>query len=117
MNVSNLEITKAVEAELTSANEKHPPFASLHEAYAVIKEELEEAEYELGEACDSLEGAWGCIKQDNAEDALKHLGLLGIRAKRLAMEACQVVAMCDKAEQSLRGEEKYHRHKEVKNRG
>lgn len=105
MNVSNLEITKAIEAELTSANEKHPPFASLHEAYAVIKEELEEAEYELGEACDSLEGAWECIKQDNAEDALKHLGWLGIHAKRLAMEACQVAAMCDKADQSLRCEE------------
>lgn len=105
MNACRQEILCAVATELTSANEKHPPFASLHEAYAVIKEELEEAEYELGEACDSLEGAWECIKQDNAEDALKHLGLLGIRAKRLAMEACQVVAMCDKAEQSLRGEE------------
>jgi hypothetical protein len=105
MNVCRQEILCAVATELTSANEKHPPFASLHEAYAVIKEELEEAECELEKACDCLECAWECIKQDNAEDALKHLGWLRIRAKHLAMEACQVAAMCDKAEQSLRGKE------------
>lgn len=41
-------IEKLAEIELAEANIKHPPkFASLHEAYAVAKEELEEADEEL----------------------------------------------------------------------
>ena len=43
MNVCKDEIRDAIEHELVSANEIHPLFASLHEAYAVILEELEEA--------------------------------------------------------------------------
>lgn len=104
MNVSNPEITKAIEAELTSANEKYPPFASLHEAYAVIKEELEEVEDEFKTAGNQLDLAWSSIKNDD-DNALSNFALLGMTAIRLAMEACQVAAMCNKADQSLRGEE------------
>lgn len=105
MNVSNPEITKAIEAELTSANEKHPPFASLHEAYAVIKEELEEAEEELVLAKQVLKYAWYGIRSDNTDLTFENIDELKKNAIHLAMEACQVAAMCDKAEQSLRGEE------------
>ena len=103
MNVSNLEILYAVEAELTSANEKHPPFASLHEAYAVIKEELEEAEEELVLAKRVLNYAWHSIRCDDVDMALENIDYVRECAEQLAMEACQVAAMCIKAVQSETG--------------
>lgn len=101
MNVCKNEIKDAIEAELVSANETHPPFASLHEAYAVILEELEEATDELMLCSKSIQKAWHCIKEDNIQGTLAHFARLKYRAERLAMEACQVAAMANKAEQSF----------------
>lgn len=96
MDVIKEEIQGAIEKELTAAMEKHPLFASLHEAYGVIKEEKEEAMGEFAEIERSFSMAWGLIKQDSPL-ALNHLKGVGYAAERLAIEACQIAAMCKKA--------------------
>lgn len=101
MNVCENEIRDAIEAELVSANEKQPPFTSLHEAYAVILEEFEETDDELMLCNECIQKAWHCIKDDNIQGALHYFARLKYRAERLAMEACQVAAMAIKAEQSF----------------
>jgi len=40
-------INQLIEDELSRANAKYPPFASRHEGYAVLKEEIEEADEEI----------------------------------------------------------------------
>jgi hypothetical protein len=101
MNVCENEIRDAVEAELIAANEKYPPFASLHEAYAVILEEYEEADDELM-ACDEfIQDVWRYTKEDNTQGALEAFKYLKHRAEHLAQEACQMAAMANKAEQSF----------------
>ena len=76
------------------ANEQHPLFASNHEGYAVIHEEMEEARDEIlkMEYYDGL--LWSDVKEDenvdeDAEEVEKH-------AVRCACECIQVEAMCRK---------------------
>ncbi|MDE6020305.1 MAG: hypothetical protein K2H01_04795 [Ruminococcus sp.] len=101
MNVCENEIRDAIEAELIAANEKHPPFASLHEAYAVTLEELEEATDELMLCNEHLQEIWTCTKDDDVHGALEAFEKLKYCAQRLSMEGCQVAAMAIKAEQSI----------------
>lgn len=101
MNVCENEIRDAVEVELIAANEKHPPFASLHEAYAVILEELEEATTELMLCNGYIQEVWKCTKDDDIQGALEAFEKLKHTSQRLAMEACQADAMAIKAEQSF----------------
>lgn len=100
MNVCQNEIRDAIEHELVSANEIHPPFASLHEAYAVILEELEEAEEQLKLCKTLLELAWERIRNDSITHALITMRSIERTAGHLAEEACQVSAMAIKAQQS-----------------
>ena len=82
--------------ELVDANTKHDPkFNSPHEAYAVIKEELEEMFDEAEYSVFYLGKLWEHVKAD--DDCTQQLDLLKSRAVMVAQEAIQVVAMCDKA--------------------
>ncbi|MDE6020537.1 MAG: hypothetical protein K2H01_06050 [Ruminococcus sp.] len=101
MNVCKNEISDAVEAELVAANEKYPPFASLHEAYAVVKEEFEEAKVEIDEYKKLMDDFWNCIKDDDIRGALELTAKMKHTGIRLAMEASQMAAMAIKAEQSI----------------
>ncbi len=64
------EVFKLVEKELESANRKFPLFNSSHEAYAVIKEELDEY--------------WECVMKDRCKaeqrDELKQVAAMAIKA-------------------------------------
>lgn len=102
MNVCKDEIRDAIEHELVSANEIHPPFASLHEAYAVILEELEEAEEQFKLCKTQLELAWERIRSNSITPTLITMRSLERAAEHLAEEACQVSAMAIKAQQSER---------------
>lgn len=104
MNAIKEEIRGAIGKELTAAMQKHPLFASLHEAYGVIREELDEATEELAD-CERFFGmAWKQIRVDCPELALQHISRLKDAAERLAIEAVQVSAMCEKAIRSERKE-------------
>lgn len=101
-------IEKLINEELQSANKKFPLFSSWHEAYAVILEEVEEAQREMEMLADAkLPRFWNRVKNKHVSPA-SYAGDMGeIRgyAVRAIEELIQVAAMCDKAAMSL-GEEK-----------
>lgn len=94
MNTVEGKVLELVKMELTAANEKHPPFASQHEGYAVIKEEIEETEEALEKLNRCLEYAWEKIKKDF--DAKEQIELCEGFAAWAACELIQVAAMCEK---------------------
>lgn len=103
MNVIHNEIRDVIEKELVSACEKFPMFASLHEASAVIFEEYQEAREELEDCLRFFDLAWQQIRLNNSALALNHITRMKYASERLAIEACQMSAMCEKAIQSERG--------------
>lgn len=82
--------------ELADANTKHPPtFNSMHEAYAVIKEEVEEMNSDMEYMKHHFEVAWNLVKKDgDCTDCIERTKQFAISA---VQEAIQVIAMCDKA--------------------
>lgn len=92
-NLVKQDVNELAKQELKLANENFPPFNSNHEGYAVLLEEVEEAEYEMDMVKSNLRYVWYSVKNDRpvdtAEDVKNH-------AVRLACEAIQVAAMCDK---------------------
>lgn len=92
---NNKIIHTLIEEELAEANKEHPLFHSPHEAYGVIKEEVEELHEELV-ACEGLlQELWGCVREDcGSEFTLKQLKSHAIYA---VQEAIQVAAMAQKA--------------------
>ena len=98
MDVIKDNIYELVDKELNAANKKFPPFASSHEAYAVIFEEFEETRDELNELESSVDRYWSGVKQNTA-NVVKNdrLEEIGERAVRLAVEAIQTAAMARKA--------------------
>lgn len=98
MNAVKNDIKNLINKELEAANEVNRPFASMHEAYAVIKEEIEEAEDEAEKAARYLDIAWLNIKHDNIINAKTCLADVYKAAMNLAVEAVQVAAMCKKAQ-------------------
>lgn len=93
-------ILKLIDEELIKANAEYPKFHSYHEAYAVIKEELEEAAYEMEKCKENLETAWLNIKRDM--NCTNNMIALRTRSINLIQEAIQVAAMCDKTFDSLK---------------
>lgn len=87
-------VEKLAYEELERANSKFGMFHSTHEGYGVIKEEIEEVEYELSKVKYEMAILWNNIKNNE-------LDLLGIKimkrhATNLAAESIQVAAMCQK---------------------
>jgi hypothetical protein len=96
MNAVEKDIELLVEKELKSANEKFPMFASAHEGYAVLLEEVEEAELELVSCKNCLDALWYEVKSNNKD--LKKSATLRLKqlAQNLSCEAIQVAAMAQK---------------------
>ena len=92
-------IHNLIEEEMAEANKLHPLFSSQHEAWAVIREEVEELHEEVV-ACEGLQGEmWHKIRNDwGTEDILKQLHAHAIYA---VQEAIQVAAMASNALDSL----------------
>ena len=82
--------------ELVDANTKHDPtFHSAHEAYAVLKEEVEELIEEVKEVEYNLNVMWNKVKEDRSNKEV--LTMMKYYAISAVQEAIQVIAMCDKA--------------------
>lgn len=95
------DIQKLVNEELKEANKKYPLFHSDHEAYAVIKEEIEECEEDIRKMEMVLSYFWSNTKRDkNSDNLIEGMKKIAMHA---AAEAIQVAAMCDK---TLIGREK-----------
>ena len=93
------EVKAAVQAEYNRAAEVNgATFHSQHEAYAIILEEVEEAEHEARKAMERLTRYWLSIKANGESN--RELPYIQQRAERAAAEWIQVAAMCHKAMQS-----------------
>lgn len=101
MNKVKNKLPALVDEELAAAMEEHPLFASAHEGYAVLLEEVEEAEKEVQDVRQHLDRLWNQVKVDN-EGFVMHAAIyVRTAAINLAAEAIQVAAMAQKLLASL----------------
>lgn len=96
MDAVKQDVEKLVQKELESANKKFPMFHSDHEGYAVLKEEVEEAETDLMNIKDVLSVLWRYIKRNVEVPKKRQAELVKMCAIELAVEAIQVAAMAQK---------------------
>lgn len=97
------EVERATEKELEAAVQNFPMYASKHEAYAVLKEEVEELQDAVNEVNTMLEYLWKKVKEN--EDVEDNLVYIVNAAQHAAVEAIQVAAVAVKAELSEKDEE------------
>lgn len=86
--------------ELERANKNFPLFASDHEGFAVIREELEEACAEINAAARELDKAWNHIKANDEQRARTEIICTRKVLLRGVAEMIQAAAMCEKFIQS-----------------
>lgn len=93
-----IEAVKKTQAEeLQEANKRFAAFNSRHEGYAVILEEAQEAEMELRQMANNLNGLWELTKQNAPKEDIEMLAEgLEQSAVLLAAEAIQTAAMARK---------------------
>ena len=94
------DVVTLVDKELESANKKFPMFRSAHEGYAVILEEIDEAQDEMDNLTGHMNLLWKTVKDDSGFGSL--LTAIQIRAESLACEAIQVAAMAKKFQESMK---------------
>ena len=90
-------INEAVALELASACTTYgPEYHSLHEGYAVLLEEVEEAESDINVIKEYLHTMWEEVKTNDDESAKADAIIMARYAVELAKEACQVAAVAKK---------------------
>lgn len=89
-------INRLAAEELERANKAHPLFHSDHEGFAVIAEEMEEAEEHDEAIMEYEKSAWEAIRQDNPMEAADAIAAMRVSLSYAASEMIQVIAMCDK---------------------
>lgn len=90
-------VEAAIGSETQNAVEKFGlTYNSLHEGYAVLKEEVEEAGDKLKAITFHLDVFWRMVKHNEEKAGKKTIALLADDAKQLALEAVQVCAVCNK---------------------
>lgn len=92
-------VRELVAFELERANTIHPPkFNSMHEAYAVILEEVDEVREKLETIQWILHEVWFEVRCDRPKEEIdEYMVDMEKKAIHLAAEAIQVSAMCRKA--------------------
>lgn len=96
MNAVEDKIPALVAEELNAANREHDGFHSLHEGYAVLLEEVQEAKEALDAIHLELAEVWDGVWHDDQARSACCAERLEIHAVRLAAEALQVAAMAHK---------------------
>lgn len=95
--MTELKINEAVVLELNNACKVHgAAFHSLHEGYAVLEEEREEAEQNADYIRNHMTQMWDAIKVNDEAEAKANARLIAINAVELAKEACQIAAVARK---------------------
>lgn len=97
MNTTYGRIITSVEEELRAANAVHCQFHSMHEGYAVLREEVDECQDEHDKMILHTNDLWQAVKHDDNTVAAEKLKLIEATAIQLAAEAVQVAAMARKA--------------------
>ena len=92
-------VNAAIKAELEKAKKDWGPrYNTEHEAYAVLKEEVEEAAVDLKLILEDLDFLWEAVKGNSDKPysaALRHIQEIALA---LAIEAVQIAAVAKKAE-------------------
>lgn len=101
MNKVKDKLPALVDEELAAAMKEHPLFASAHEGYAVLLEEVEETEAELQNLRFALGALWRGVKHDNGVAIGAAVTAATRAAIDLAAEAIQVAAMARKIRDSI----------------
>lgn len=76
-------------------------YASLHEGYAVLKEETDEARDEEIQIKNNMYELWELIKINKKEEVQKRIKNIREHAEKLALEAVQICAVCDKINKTI----------------
>ena len=105
MNVVFNKLPALVTEEKEAANQVHKPFASLHEGYAVLLEEVHEAAEALGHVNYHTEQLWAAIRGDSDHMAKAAAIRIGGWALHVAAESIQVAAMAQKLLDYIRSAE------------
>ena len=94
-------IEQLVLEEYMSANEKFPMFNSSHEAWAVLKEEVEEFGEEVNIVQSNMIALWPYIKRNDISSQKDLLSVSKQHAIKACEELIQVMAMIHKYEMYL----------------
>ena len=95
-------ISQAVAYELQNIVNNHGVFyASEHEAYAVLKEEIEEAAECLDVVNKNLAYVWALIKDNHIQKGFAAIEETKQYAIALAEEATQVAAVCERFQETI----------------
>lgn len=90
-------IKQAIHAETEEAEVQYGKiYHSLHEGYAVLKEEIDEARDEHIVLKNNLFQFWNNVKINRNQLAKNNVNEIREHAERLALEAVQVAAVCNK---------------------
>lgn len=90
-------LKKAVIAEKSEAVKNHGAnYHSIHESYAVLKEEIEEARDEEIHIKNDFFKLWESVRTDNDWRFKRQVNDIKDHAEKLALEAIQVIVVCDK---------------------
>lgn len=87
---------KLADEELIRANKKFPQFHSAHEAYGVIKEEIEEQDSDSSDIRCEFYKFWESVRHNKPEMQIIHAEQVKEAALHAAAEAIQVAAMAQK---------------------
>lgn len=96
MNAVYNKLPALVEEELAAANQTFPAFHSLHEGWAVLREEVDEAQAEMGKINRSLRAIWHDVRGDSVACTLTEARNIQKAALQTAAEAIQIAAMARK---------------------
>lgn len=98
-------IPALVTRELAAANDEFPPFHSLHEGWAVLKEEIEETQEALDMVEDYFDKMWALTRDNDVAVVQTLAGRIRAKATLAAAEAIQVAAMAQKMLDYINSEE------------
>ena len=96
-------INELISIELENASKNYgKTYHSLHEGYAVLKEEIEEVLEAFADANDEFEIMWGFIRQNKSQKEVKALveGML-MNLKSVIAEAAQCCAVLNKIKRGI----------------
>lgn len=100
-----------VREELSRATEQHgTDYHSLHEAYAVLKEKVEETQYELENMLNDFAHLWNATKRDSFVMARNTARAVQAHAMHAACEAIQIAAVAQKVLKTIDRFEKEMQH-------
>lgn len=103
MNIPSKKVSQLVEEELAAANELYPPFASPHEGWAVILQEIMEMRDEMDKVSKHHDEMFRRIMHNAS--TLEEINELRYRALCAACEAIQIAAMAQKFRDMERSKE------------